>query len=809
MNGSLPSRRVVAHAPVRVTARAEKGRNSGLDVVRAVAALGVLVTHVGFVSGVTSFERWPSQFRLLIPRLDVGVSIFFVLSGFLVGRPFVKDLLANRVRESRLGSYWWRRLLRILPLYWFVLAVTLATSGDPLPGPRALAQYVTLTHIYTPSLAIGPITQSWSLATELSFYALVPVWFWACRLVAERRRLLTAESRSRMLWYGLAGWVAVAFLWRLGVLATTSRYDRSIVGSVDTRGALLVWLPNYLDAFAIGIGCALAREQPLGSGGSRRWARLMRTPLHRPAMAFLSYLIGAVSLWVVGTRLGLGTNFTGFDGPQTLWRHWLFLITAGAAVLPSALGWHSRPVDVSVTTPAASSAASSVAGRPRGSLFGIAAQTAALGSYGIYLWHQFFADLWFDGTERPHFNSPFPTGLAVVLLGSVAATAVTYWLVERWPPRLGAWFLAAVPANEPVRLGTVAELEGLRGLAVSAVLGTHLIFLNPDGPRWILRGGYLGVDVFLVLSGFLICSTLFAERDRRGSTDLGSFVQRRVRRLLPAMTAFFAVHIVAVLLAQDSLREEAFQVLASLSFTTNWQLSFGHHPPFDLVHLWSLAAEGQLYLLCALGTILGASLLKTPKVAMSWCIALAGAVALWRLGWFARGTNPEALYERTDLRADSMLIGAIAALCWRSQLISAQALRRAAPVAAGALFLACWVARPAEPALFLGGFTLIGAASAICVLGAMVPGPLQRVLASRVLCWLGTISYSLYLWHLPIYVWLNRFAPSMSPWLLAPLAIGSSLGIAQLSYQVIERRFIQRGSSGGSSPRDPSEPVAA
>ena len=108
-------------------------RRPGLDVLRGVAATAVVVSHVAFVSGVVNPERWSSQVRLLLPRLDVGVPIFFVLSGLLIARPFLRAVADDRPAPAPV-RYLLRRAARIYPLYWVVLAVSLAAASGELPS---------------------------------------------------------------------------------------------------------------------------------------------------------------------------------------------------------------------------------------------------------------------------------------------------------------------------------------------------------------------------------------------------------------------------------------------------------------------------------------------------------------------------------------------------------------------------------------------------------------------------------------------------------------------------------------------------
>lgn len=747
-------------------------------MLRAVAATGVLVSHVAFVTGVVNPERVASDLRLLLPRLDVGVPIFFVLSGLLIARPFVAAVADGRSAPVT-ARYLARRAARIYPLYWFVLAVTFATSDAPLPGTRDLLSFVTLTHIYRPATAIGPITQSWSLATEVSFYVLIPVWFALCRRMLDRRGVAGRRDRLAAMAVGLVAWLVVALVWRGAVVAVTDTFDFTVPGAVDVRGALLTWLPNHLDNFGVGVALAIVLEL--------RRDRPLPIP---PAARAGAYVTAAVALWVVAAHLGLPPLHTGFDGPQTFARHGLFVAIAALVVTPSALALAG-----SVRRNDRATGSSAVQNR-LGGVLGRVGVAAGMASYGVYLWHQWVTDEWFARPGHPVFRTPFPTTLAVVLGGSAVLAAVTYWLVERWPQRI-VDHVSSAPNASPAttrELKAAPVLDGLRGLSILAVLGTHVIFLDPARRDGVLRGGFLGVDVFLVLSGFLISATLLRERDRTGTVDLGKFLGRRARRLVPPLAAFFAIHALVVLILGDPIVEELRQAALSLTFTSNWQLTFGHQPPYDLVHLWSLAAEGQLYVLCGLAVWWARDRLDETSRVVGGLLLAALAVAVWRLVQFRMGLDLEALYERTDVRADSMILGGLAAVAWRTRLVPDRVARIAGAVGGAAIVVAWFVTEPRAPWLFGGGFSLIAFAAAAAVLGALAGerSPVAVVAGWRPLMELGKVSYSLYLWHLPIYLWTARALPDGGVAVRLPIAVGASLAAAMLSCRFVEQPYLSR-----------------
>lgn len=750
--GYAPSRQLPRRPPAT--------RAFGLDVCRALAAVGVLITHVAFATGVVNETRWSSPLRQLLPRLDVGVSIFFVLSGLLVSRPFVRRLLQSAPAPAW-RPYAVRRLSRIYPVYWVALAVTLITVGRGT-WPETLADLL-LVHIYVPHWAIGPITQSWSLATEMAFYAFLPLWFAGMRRLMDSRGVSDPNTRARWCLNALLIWVAVAVLYRSAVVIGTDTFDFTLAGGVDVRGALLTWLPNHLDAFAVGVALAVLLE----SGRAR--------PLG-PAARTASYLIAGAALWTASAHLDLPPVFTGFDGWQTHGRQLLFLVVAACVVLPSALAM----------------AGDRAPWQPRVPGVGRLAAGAALASYGVYLWHQWVTTQWFRHRGYFEFRAPFLRTFLVVLVASTVIAAVTYWLVERPATTLATGRGGGTPVDPPRQLGARPALDGLRGLAILAVLGTHVVFLDGGSYDWALRGGFLGVDVFLALSAFLIGAVLLREMDRTGAhaeptLDGRDFARRRARRLYPPLVVFLAIEGVVAVALGTGLGEQLFQSTLALTFTANLQLSWGHQPPYELVHLWSLSLEAQFYLAMAAGLWWARHRIRRPERLVATLLIAAVCVALWRLWLYRRGVDLEALYERPDARADSMFLGVAAALVWRSSLVSDSALRVAGAVAGVALLGALWVATPTSGWLFEGGFTLVAAAAATTVAAAAsAGGAVAKVGGWRVLRWFGAISYSLYLWHLPVYLWTVRGLPDAPLGVKALVAVCCSVAVAWVSFRFVE-----------------------
>ena len=359
--------------------------------------------------------------------------------------------------------------------------------------------------------------------------------------------------------------------------------------------------------------------------------------------------------------------------------------------------------------------------------------------------------------------------------------------------------MTAAPAptgsRGPAKLQQLPGLDGLRAIAVVAVIVYHL------NPSW-LPGGFLGVDIFFVISGYLITALLMAEWSRSSAIDLGAFWKRRARRLLAAVLALLLiVTLAAAVVARDSLHGLQGDLPAALAYVMNWHLLVQHQPYLAtfgrsplLLHLWSLSVEEQFYLLWPLALI---PLLRRLPASRIAGLAMVGALASATLrGVFFHAGNPSGVYFGTETHADGLLIGcALAAAIppWRMMTsVPASARRLLERAGAGALALVLLGLATLgfnSSVTYRGGMLLVNLAAAVVVATAAHPaariGPL---LARQPLRWIGLRSYSLYLWHWPIFEMTRPGVDlHISAWQVQLLRLGLTALAAELSYRYVEQ----------------------
>ncbi|MBM4416687.1 MAG: acyltransferase, partial [Chloroflexi bacterium] len=333
-------------------------------------------------------------------------------------------------------------------------------------------------------------------------------------------------------------------------------------------------------------------------------------------------------------------------------------------------------------------------------------------------------------------------------------------------------------------------VDGLRALAVIAV------FVHHAHAPW-LPGGYLGVDLFFVISGFVITRGLLAEWDRGHRIDVRDFWRRRARRLLPAVYALILVTLaVYELWFVDDVRALAQLALASAAYVANLHLIVRDTPYFETIgppsplqHLWSLAVEEQFYLvwpllLVALLRVRGRALVAAA------CLALAAASFAWTWQLSASAASQTRIYYGSDTHATGLLFGAAlacvptAALAQRrGVLANLLALGALAGLGLLAVWLAAW-----RLALYPWAFGLTGLLGGLAIAAAAHPtAAAARVLGCAPLRWLGLRSYSVYLWHWPVIVVTRRAVAEPASELA--LVLGQcvvTLALADLCYRCVE-----------------------
>jgi peptidoglycan/LPS O-acetylase OafA/YrhL len=359
------------------------------------------------------------------------------------------------------------------------------------------------------------------------------------------------------------------------------------------------------------------------------------------------------------------------------------------------------------------------------------------------------------------------------------------------------------PARRPG--GRDLRLDGIRGIAVLLVLLYHSptpVRLLPADRR-LLPGGWLGVDVFFVLSGYLITSLLLAERSETGRIDRKAFYLRRVRRLLPALTVLLAAWVAVTLSGllpverlgtppkPASAQLALVPVVGAFAFLYNWVLALDLPSPVGMVHLWTLSVEEQFYYLWPTVCLIVTARARRPeRVLLRFVVAgvfvsllltvRAVDVHVRDFGYFSSLTSSLGLY-----------VGAAAAILrprHRSGLLAAAAV---VAIAVPALLVP-----DTSPPLLPWAVLSTCLATAVLIAGA--GRRLNRILEWSWLRYAGRRSYAIYLWNLPVEYALEVWVGIS--WLMDVLLLGLSFLLAELSWRLVERRFLQRSQFAIRSP---------
>jgi peptidoglycan/LPS O-acetylase OafA/YrhL len=362
----------------------------------------------------------------------------------------------------------------------------------------------------------------------------------------------------------------------------------------------------------------------------------------------------------------------------------------------------------------------------------------------------------------------------------------------------------------------ITALDGIRAFALLIIMGYHF------GLGW-LSGGFFSLDIFYVLSGYLITGLLLGEYRRRDRIKLSNFWLRRARRLLPALLIVLVAVTLMVRFAEPAGLYPDFRMsaLSALFYFSNWwQIAVSGSyfvatgPLSPLTHTWSLAVEEQFYLVWPFVVLAVMGLARTfargirALLALSLVGAVASAVEMALLYNPSSSTNTTRIYFGTDTHAQSILVGAVLA-CALTMIqmrrgeegmdpAARTPLARGVLVVSGVAGLAALVVLSSvldgsSSLAYRGGFALC-AASAAAVITAVVcvpGGPLAQVLSWRPLVWVGTVSYGAYLWHYPIFIYLDGARTGLQGLSLLAVRSAATFGLAAASFYLVERPVIE------------------
>ena len=362
----------------------------------------------------------------------------------------------------------------------------------------------------------------------------------------------------------------------------------------------------------------------------------------------------------------------------------------------------------------------------------------------------------------------------------------------------------------PRPLPHLPAIDGLRAVAVVAVVLYHA------NVTW-MPGGFLGVDVFFVISGFLITSLLVTELSATGTINRKAFWGRRFRRLLPALAALLIVVAVVGLVAdrRDLVRFRG-DLAAASTYVTNWYLALTKRSYFEsigrpspLLHLWSLAVEEQFYLLWPLvfPSIIRAAIGRGFSRACT-ALTLFGAAALssaLMAVLFSPKHDPSRVYFGTDTHAAPILVGAGLAIWWLPVVRGSRAVRGWAWHTVGALSMCGLLAvmvlthdsdgsgldtHHRDAWLYRGGFLAVAVLVALLIASVTrpTPGPLGMLLSVPAMRWLGERSYAIYLWHWPVVVFTRPGTDiDLHGYALLALRLVLTMALAEASFRFVER----------------------
>ena len=359
------------------------------------------------------------------------------------------------------------------------------------------------------------------------------------------------------------------------------------------------------------------------------------------------------------------------------------------------------------------------------------------------------------------------------------------------------------------KFGYIPALDGIRAFAVIVVMMYHARFA---------KGGFIGVDIFFVLSGFLITSLLVREFDSQHRVDLRKFYLRRVLRLAPALVLFLAIFVSLSMffLGANQSRSNLIETFIALFYLSNWAWAFQIHPPQFLAHTWSLSIEEQFYILWPFILIGLLRFTRSRRGVVVVVTVLALSSTLLRVFLAIEGSSVIRLYNGLDTRADALLIGSLFGIIMSSNSISdhhhyqfESFLKFIAPLSFIALVSFCIFANDQNIQFYYWQLSTVELLTAVIILDVFVStkSVVTQMLTFKPFVWIGSISYGLYLWHFVIYKAMRLLGFHE----IGVATIGTSLTFLSAcgSYYFVERPFLQLKNGFASIATNRTLPVTA